>query len=111
MPHDGRGLVSIDLRTNARRAVQIARESLAYWIYGLFAMFGQQPYRGRRVQGNAAMRLRNAVLKPEFVMYYLTFLLPEAQVLLQRHGFQVKVANDVFQGRLARLQLVIATKG
>jgi ubiquinone/menaquinone biosynthesis C-methylase UbiE len=36
---------------------------------------------------NAVMRVRNAVWKPEFVMYYLTFSWPEVRGLLERHGF------------------------
>jgi ubiquinone/menaquinone biosynthesis C-methylase UbiE len=40
---------------------------------------------------NAAMRVRNALLRPPFVMYYLTFLLPEVEDLLGRHGFSVEV--------------------
>ena len=40
---------------------------------------------------NGAMRVRNALLRPPFVMYYLTFLLPEVQELLSRHGFSVEV--------------------
>lgn len=40
---------------------------------------------------NGAMRVRNALLRPPFVMYYLTFLLPEVKELLSRHGFSVEV--------------------
>src|SRR5262249_26559718 len=36
---------------------------------------------------NAAMHVRNAVLAPPFIMYYLTFLLPEVETLLRRYGF------------------------
>ena len=39
---------------------------------------------------NAVMRVRNRLLKPEFVMYYLTFLWPEVRALLVRHGFSVE---------------------
>jgi O-antigen/teichoic acid export membrane protein len=34
-----RGHVRIDIRTNARRMLDVTRESLPYWTYGLFAMF------------------------------------------------------------------------
>lgn len=40
---------------------------------------------------NGVMRLRNAVRKPEFVMYYLTFLLPRARRLLEEAGFEMRV--------------------
>ncbi len=59
---------------------------------------------------NAAMRLRNALRKPEFVMYYLTFLLPRAQALLEERGFEVRVLRDVFPKPYARLVLVEATR-
>lgn len=38
---------------------------------------------------NAVMHVRNAVLKPPFVMYYLTFLLPEVERTLRWAGFTV----------------------
>jgi ubiquinone/menaquinone biosynthesis C-methylase UbiE len=59
---------------------------------------------------NAAMRVRNVLIKPPFIMYYLTFMLPRAAQLLERAGFDVKIDNDCFTGRLAPLKLVIATK-
>jgi ubiquinone/menaquinone biosynthesis C-methylase UbiE len=59
---------------------------------------------------NAAMRVRNVLIKPEFVMYYLTFLLPRAATLLERTGFEVAVDDDCFAGRLKGLKLVVATK-
>ncbi len=40
---------------------------------------------------DAAMRLRNALLRPPFNMYYVNFLIPEAKELLIRHGFSVEV--------------------
>ncbi|HEY8431733.1 MAG TPA: class I SAM-dependent methyltransferase [Sandaracinaceae bacterium] len=58
---------------------------------------------------NAAMRIRNAILKPEFVMYYLTFLLPKCQRLLEARGFEVKVEAGLFDKPFARLRLVTAT--
>ena len=53
---------------------------------------------------NAAMRLRNAIVKPEFVMYYLTFLLPEVAHQLEAAGFTVE------ETPFGRLAIVIATK-
>ena len=38
---------------------------------------------------NGAMRVRNALIDPPFVMYYLTFLLPRARALLEARGFLV----------------------
>src|SRR5262245_61768431 len=40
---------------------------------------------------NGAMSVRNALLRRPFVMYYLTFLVPEVQSILARHGFSVEV--------------------
>lgn len=58
---------------------------------------------------NGAMRVRNLLIRPPFIMYYLTFLLPAAQTLLERQGFQVEV-REPFSGQLAPLKLVIGTK-
>lgn len=55
---------------------------------------------------NGVMRVRNAVLKPEFIMYYLTFTWPAVRGLLERHGFAVKRANPVSD----RWVIVEATK-
>ncbi len=44
---------------------------------------------------NAAIRVRNTFWSPPFVMYYLTFLLPEATSLLESAGFRVHVAAEL----------------
>src|SRR5262245_59209020 len=59
---------------------------------------------------NAAMHVRNALVRPPFIMFYLTFLLPQAKELLERHGFDVAVYDDAFSGRLRALKVVVATK-
>lgn len=59
---------------------------------------------------NAAMRLRNRLRKPEFVMYYLTFLLPRARALLEAQGFTVEVLETDLPKPLRPLKLVVATK-
>jgi len=40
---------------------------------------------------NAAMRVRNALISPPFIMYYLTFMLPRARMLLEGAGLRVDV--------------------
>jgi SAM-dependent methyltransferase len=40
---------------------------------------------------NVTMRVRNRLRSPQFVMYYLTFLLPEALALLEGAGFRCDV--------------------
>lgn len=40
---------------------------------------------------NGVMRVRNVVRRPQFIMYYLTFLLPRARKLLEDAGFDVRV--------------------
>jgi cyclopropane fatty-acyl-phospholipid synthase-like methyltransferase len=40
---------------------------------------------------NAAMHVRNALIKPEFIMFYLTFTLERAREVLGRHGFELDV--------------------
>lgn len=71
------------------------RRSLAYWFARGF---------------NAAMHVRNFVIRPPFIMYYLTFLLPGVQQLLEENRFSVEVKHDVFAPRAKRLKLVLATR-
>ena len=59
---------------------------------------------------NAAMHVRNFIKKPEFIMYYLTFLLPEVETLLRQHGFAVEVRDMGFTGLWSMARLVIATR-
>jgi len=54
--------------------------SLSYW---------------RQKSFNAILRIRNFLIKPEFIMYYLTFRLPEVQIKLEKAGFDVSVLEDV----------------
>jgi hypothetical protein len=56
------------------------------------------------------MVVRNAIKRPHFIMYYLTFLLPHVRRLLERQGFEVAVHGGAFSGRLAVLKVVLATK-
>lgn len=59
---------------------------------------------------NAAMRVRNAVIKPEFIMYYLTFTWPEVGSLLEAAGFEVTVDRGAFDPPFGRLLWVSAEK-
>jgi ubiquinone/menaquinone biosynthesis C-methylase UbiE len=69
--------------------------SPGYWLSRLF---------------NGAMRVRNSLRSPPFIMYYLTFLLPEVGALLRRHGFAVEVRDMGFKRPWSALRLVIATR-
>jgi ubiquinone/menaquinone biosynthesis C-methylase UbiE len=60
---------------------------------------------------NAAMRVRNAVWKPPFIMYYLTFLVPRARELLEAQGFQVDVREGLMPPPFTPYCVVVATKG
>ncbi len=55
---------------------------------------------------NAVMKVRNAVLKPPFIMYYFTFLLPRIAGTLEHEGFTVDIRANVYR----KYCLVIATK-
>jgi len=69
--------------------------SLGYWMARLF---------------NAAMRVRNFLISPPFIMYYLTFLLPGVRRLLERAGLRVE-ERSLGHGRPWQgLRLVIATR-
>jgi SAM-dependent methyltransferase len=59
---------------------------------------------------NGAMRVRNMLVSPPFIMYYLTFLLPEAQQLLEASGFDVEVKPGCFELPWSGLRLVTATR-
>jgi SAM-dependent methyltransferase len=59
---------------------------------------------------NGAMRVRNLLLSPKFIMYYLTFLLPECQKLLEANGFDVEVRQGEFDWPFHGLRLVVATR-
>jgi ubiquinone/menaquinone biosynthesis C-methylase UbiE len=59
---------------------------------------------------NNVMRVRNALLKPEFIMYYLTFLWPEVSPLLERHGFEVEVQKGRCPAPYERAVIVVAKK-
>jgi len=59
---------------------------------------------------NAAMRVRNALWKPPFVMYYLTFLVPRARELLQAQGFEVDVRDGLMPPPFSAYSVVVATR-
>jgi SAM-dependent methyltransferase len=59
---------------------------------------------------NASMRVRNAIVKPPFVMYYLTMLWPDVRTKLERAGFDVEARRGVFGAPFERGILVVATK-
>jgi SAM-dependent methyltransferase len=59
---------------------------------------------------NAAMRVRNFLIRPPFIMYYLTFLLPEVGDLLRQHGFTVEVRELGHGVPWRDLRLVIASR-
>ena len=59
---------------------------------------------------NGTMRIRNLLLAPPFIMYYLTFLLPDVEVLLRQHGLAVEVRELAGAGTWAELRLVSATR-
>ncbi len=60
---------------------------------------------------NLVMKVRNALLKPPFIMYYLTsFLLPDVQTLLENEGFTVEVRAGLLPAPFGRYSVVIATR-
>lgn len=73
-----------------------ATHSPHYWLSRLF---------------NAAMHVRNWLISPPFIMFYLTFLLPEVETLLRRHGFEVQVREMGLRWPWSIARLVIATRG
>ncbi len=59
---------------------------------------------------NAAMRVRNALWKPPFVMYYLTFLVPRARALLEAQGLEVDVRDGLMPPPFTGYSVVVATR-
>jgi len=59
---------------------------------------------------NAAMRVRNALIQPPFVMYYLTFMLPRATALLESAGFSLEAREGLGPKPYDRLTFVVATR-
>jgi ubiquinone/menaquinone biosynthesis C-methylase UbiE len=59
---------------------------------------------------NAAMHVRNALFAPPFIMYYLTFLLPDVENLLRRHGLDVEIRELGLAKPWTDLRLVVARR-
>jgi SAM-dependent methyltransferase len=59
---------------------------------------------------NAAIRVRNALWKPPFVMYYLTFLVPRARELLEAQGLEVDVRDGLMPPPFTPYSVVVATR-
>jgi ubiquinone/menaquinone biosynthesis C-methylase UbiE len=59
---------------------------------------------------NGVMWLRNWLVDPPFIMYYLTFMLPGVTRLLERHGLTVEVSELGLGGLWAGLKLVTARR-
>jgi SAM-dependent methyltransferase len=59
---------------------------------------------------NAVMRVRNAVRKPAFVMYYLTFQWPEIGALLECEGLEVEAHDGLCPAPYERVVIVSARR-
>ena len=59
---------------------------------------------------NASMRIRNALIEPQFIMYYLTFMWPDVAEVLSRVGFQVRGVDGLCPAPYESVVVVEATK-
>lgn len=59
---------------------------------------------------NGVMHVRNALIKPPFIMFYLTFTLERARAVLSRHGFEVEVQLPYGDTPYEAFCLVVAHK-
>lgn len=59
---------------------------------------------------DTAMRVRNLLWKPRFVMYYLSFVLPQAMQTVERAGLRVEIIAGQFPAPFAQLQILRATR-
>ncbi|MFU8805344.1 MAG: class I SAM-dependent methyltransferase [Bradymonadaceae bacterium] len=58
---------------------------------------------------NAVMHVRNFVLRPPFIMFYLTFSVERALEVLPGHGFSIEVMAP-FEAPFQGMRVVIATR-
>jgi ubiquinone/menaquinone biosynthesis C-methylase UbiE len=75
-------------------------------FYSAYPSFWLSPRNVALRAFNATMRVRNALLKPPFIMYYFNFLLPDVAERLKAEGFEVGIRA----APCGRYRLVIATK-
>lgn len=59
---------------------------------------------------DSAMRVRNFVWRPQFVMYYLSFVLPQAAETVERAGLRAEVIPGKFRPPFSQLQILKATR-
>lgn len=59
---------------------------------------------------DSMMRVRNFLWRPTFVMYYLSFVLPRAQRVLERQGFVCQVVDCRFPVPFNQLKVLLARK-
>lgn len=59
---------------------------------------------------NAVMHVRNAVIDPPFIMFYLTFTLDRAIDKLLEHGFEVSVEAPYSETPYPAMRLIIARR-
>jgi ubiquinone/menaquinone biosynthesis C-methylase UbiE len=59
---------------------------------------------------NVVMRVRNAIWRPAFIMYYLTFRLWECVAMLRSEGFSIALTPSLSEHLFKGCRLVIATK-
>lgn len=67
------------------------------------------PVRWMATGFNIAMMARNLIIRPPFIMYYLTFMLPESTDLFEAEGCTTEL-RSVYDGMLRNVRMVIATK-
>lgn len=59
---------------------------------------------------NAAMHVRNAIVRPPFVMFYLTFGVEQAEALFLRHGLRFALSDVSLPRPYGRLRLVFGRR-
>jgi len=59
---------------------------------------------------NAATHLRNALINPPFIMFYLHFTWPKVRPVFEAAGFSVNVRENLFDAPFKRALLIEATR-
>jgi SAM-dependent methyltransferase len=94
--------------------LEIVRKALVPGGRFIFATAEKPPfYAPAAIVGrgfNAVIAVRNAFISPPFIMYYLTFLLPEVERKLKWAGFEVTKHTNVLEKPFSKLVIVEARR-
>jgi ubiquinone/menaquinone biosynthesis C-methylase UbiE len=102
------------LREDEPRFLALIRKALVPGGRFIFATATKPPFyqpKALIAHGfNGVMRLRNALISPPFIMYYLTFMMPDVERLLRWTGFEVKKHEGLFDAPFESVVVISARR-